>query len=268
MQRHAVDVADHDVKPRTRAFCRRFPNAVARNQQVSDKALVVLAYRSTIADDKSQFGLWTDALQKRRIVRGRGLGRDAIEKTISEAVRLAYLDRPHNATLTRRHGRFSRSVDRLRLPAVESDNDGRVVPRHWFDGTLSIREIAALIYISAGPKDGYGRAYAAEVSDRFGWPRSAAASVIGKLVKAGLVDQRRDRKADGTFGGISYGRTWISRECLAHGQEQPATEHQPGQGEPGYVPPGLDGPGSSGRLDSAARNRAAVEGARPARSGS
>jgi hypothetical protein len=186
------------------SFCHKFPSAVVRDARVSPACLALLAFRSTFADAKSSYGLWEDVLQANPIVSGRGFGINKRREAIAEAKRLGYLERRHNAKLPRTsNGAFRRAVDRLVLP---KEGDGREVWRTWFDGSLTVDEIAALMFVRAGTPRGL-RIYARELAARFGWSRPRASANLAALARRGLVLREQQRAKNGTMDGVTYRAT-------------------------------------------------------------
>ena len=187
------------AKPHDRAFG-ILPNSVARDVRLGPAALVLLAYRTTFATTTAAFGLNATALRRQRIVRGKGLGRDVIEAALRQAQQVGYLQRQQSP---RRSGRFGYAVDKLTLPSCSQvDQSGWIVRRAWFDGRLSLNALAAILYMRAG--SGKGPIYKREVAERFGWSQSTSGSVLAELIRAGLIERRRDRAADGTITGVRY----------------------------------------------------------------
>jgi hypothetical protein len=186
------------------AFYRRFPNTVARDANLSDAALVLLAYRATFT---GRFGLNVKAV--RGIARGKGLGRDVVERGIAEAKRSGYLKRRQAGRTP--DGRWGKAVDTLTLPPPgASGNAGRIVWRRWFDGSLSVKELAALIFLRAGTGKG-SAVFTRELAARFGWSRPTAAKIIMGLVKRGLLEKRSHRCADGTYRATTYSTSTVKR---------------------------------------------------------
>jgi hypothetical protein len=182
-------------------FYRRFPNAVVRDQRIAAETLIVLAFRSTFADARGAYGLNERRLG--RIVRGRGFGRNVIRRAIDQAKELGYLDRPDNAKAVRKpDGRFNFAVDHLTLPYC-ADDEGRVVMRDWFDGSLTLNEAAAFLYLRAGTGKG-PRVYANEVALRFGWSRPMAAAALAGLLCLNRITRHQARRAAGVFAGVTY----------------------------------------------------------------
>jgi DNA-binding MarR family transcriptional regulator len=187
-----------------RTYFPRFANVVVRDKRIAAATMVLLAYLSTIAGERGDFGLWSDALRK-PVVRGRGFGRDVIARALREAKRLGFLDRPSNTTLARAvGGKFQRSFVRLRLPESANHNDGLVLERPWFDGNLTLNELATLLFLQAGPKENHSGTYIGDLTYRFSWSRPTARAAVAGLVDRGLITKRHHRRAAGTFSGVTY----------------------------------------------------------------
>jgi hypothetical protein len=217
-----------------RAFCARFPNAVALDPRVTAPLLVTLAYRATWVGD----GVGLNERNLGTIVAGKGFGRNVRRRAIALGKALGYLDRPHNSKgrRVRKKGRphFPRAVDRLHLP----EGEGQVVRRSWFDGTATVDELATLFYVRAR-----GVARARQIEQRFGWRRPKAAKAIGSatstlagrkphgLLARGLLLKTRRRAADGTFQGVTYRTPVLTDDRLA-GQKNPTVKKR-GDGQRG-----------------------------------
>ncbi len=121
------------------------------------------------------------------IVRGGGLGRNVINALIAAM--------KANGHVTRwQPGR--RRLAREKLTPLSCSGGWLAVPRTWFDAKLSLKEMAAYIFLSAG--NGNGRCtYAHELAERFGWTRQTTAKVLEALISHGLLAKRR-RRARGT----------------------------------------------------------------------
>jgi hypothetical protein len=232
-----VPYTDEKVNSR---FCRRFPNAVVRDARLTPEALAMLAYRCTWVSDKAKFGLWEE--KTAGLVRGRGFGINVRRRAIADAKRLGYLYRPKNASLGRTEdGHFRRAVDKLTLPSCE-DNDGRVIKRSWFDGSLTLHELAAWLFIRAGTGKG-ARTHAREIAKRFGWSRRTTARALAGLLKRKLINEKKTRKADGTFNGLTYADV-----SLRATSEIKTTLKEPCNGEPCGGSPGDGEPCSKRRV--------------------
>lgn len=184
------------------AFC-RLPNSVVRDKRVSEQTLVLIAYRSTIADDEKAYGLNEKALVKAKIVRsGTGLGINAIRSAIAEAKLLGYIERGQEGRTGK--GRFRLAVDRLTLPTCgKTGRAGQIVRREWFDGQLSKKEMAAYLYLRAGAGRGPSM-YARELAERFGWSRPTAAQILTRLVDLNLIEKEVARDCAGRLKSTTY----------------------------------------------------------------
>jgi hypothetical protein len=181
-----LDAEPQPVESISRAFRKSFPNSVARDPRVPAPLLVLLAYRSTIADEKSGFGLNEKTLKKAKIVRpDTGLGKNALRRAIALGKSLGYLQRQQNGRTGR--GRFKFATDSLNLPLCGySGNAGRHVRQEWFNGRLSVKEMAAYLFFRAGTGKGQ-TTFAKELAERFDWSRPTAAKAIKALRAFGLL---------------------------------------------------------------------------------
>lgn len=211
------------------------PNSVARDSRLGSAALVLLAYRMTFADTTAVFGLNTTALRRQPIVRGKGLGRDVIEAALRQVRDAGYMKRRQRLG---RNGRFGFAIDTLTVPRCgQADQSGWIVRRTWFDGRLSLNALAAILYMRAGT--GKGPLYRREVAERFEWSSSTTNKALAELCRAGLIERRRDRAADGTITGVRY---WLMPWDSA--QQSPI----------GFQGDGLPGHGAAGHTHTKPRN--------------
>ena len=216
-----------------RSFCKRFPNSVASDPKLTASALVILAYRSTYT---GSYG--TNEKHLAGIARRSGWGRNVRRGGISLSKQLGYLSRPHNSKLPRvwENGRkkFATAKDALNLPSC-GDADGRMLRRTWFDGTATVNELAAVIFIRA-----HGTTYARELAERFDWSRPTAAKVINALLARGLL-VRDVRREHGKFRGTTYTVPKLSALRLDPAIEMAtvkvATVKTPGNGKRGNGKP-------------------------------
>jgi hypothetical protein len=222
------------------AFCRRFPNKVARDCRLSEAGLVLAAFRATFVGNYA-----LNVTTIRGITRDKGLGRDVIERGIAENKKAGYLERWQGKR--KADGTFPFATEKLRLP--ECGFAGCYVSRGWFNGSLSLKELAGLLYLRAGAGKGSAKVFARELGARFGWSRPTAAKVIKGLIKRQLLVPTTVRKADGTFASTTYVVPHLNREfptvkIPGHGTEaeavnEPATDEastvkNPGHGSPGH----------------------------------
>jgi hypothetical protein len=207
---------------RSRQFT-RFPNSVARDKRLGPSELVLLAFRSTWIGD---YALREDYLDKNPLVRtGSGLGKNAIRDALKTSRECGYLKRwqtPPDA-----QGHFSGAVERLTLPHPGvTGRASRMVLQKWFDSTLTLKQLAAFIYIRAGTGKGPS-VYKRELQDRFDWSAPTAGKVINVLVALGLLAKCVSRCPKGRMLGISY-------KALPTANHWPkATIKKPGIGLPG-----------------------------------
>jgi hypothetical protein len=227
------------------AFNREFPNTVARNLQLSAAGLVYIAYRSTFVGD---YVLDPETIAKRKPVR-KGLGKNAAKAALAEAKGIGYLKRwqPPGAP-----GSFSRVREQVCLPKA-AGKQVRYVSQAWFDGTIDVKEMAALLFLRAGTgksQDTYRR----ELEERFGWSPPTAARVINGLMERGLLGKVIKRRPDGTHISITYSVPQLAADRLAPSVRvnatvkksddgKTATIKKPGNGKPGNGKPGDAKPG-------------------------
>jgi len=188
----------HGTKtPKREPFC-RFPNAVMRDKRLGPAARMIAAYQGTFVGD---YTLDATTLRKNPIART-GLGRDVIERANGELCAAGYKKRWQPPSTGDRG--FGRCVEKLTLPACGATGEaGRIVYRKWFDGQLSVNEMAAYLYFRAGTGRG-PIVFASELAKTFGWSRPTAAAVITALIELGLVARREKRDANGRIEQIGY----------------------------------------------------------------
>ncbi len=224
-----TDNTHEKTPPAPKQFCRRFPNEVTRDPRISAPTLVIIAYRATFI---GSYGLNEKAL--RGIVQAKGFGRDVIERSIAEAIQVGYLTRRQCGR--KPDGTFGYALDELCLPpAGATGYAGRFVARAWFTGILSVKELAALLFLRAGIAGRGRQVFARELAKRFNWSRPIANRIIAALLNRGFLEKRVRRNPDGTFRWTKYE---VPR--LAQDLEMDANVNQPGHGAPGR--------GSSGHI--------------------
>src|SRR5262249_39642592 len=101
-------------------------------------------------------------------------------------------------------GRWGYAVDVLTLPDCgASGHASRHVRREWFDGTLSVQEMGALLFLRAGT--GKGRTtFKRELAGRFGWSPKKAGKVLRGLRERKLIEKEVSRSVDGRFRSTAY----------------------------------------------------------------
>ena len=127
----------------------RLPDAAIRDTRLDPAALVIAAWQATFAGD---YAARATTLRKHPSVRaakcGTGLGRDVIKRANRVLLAAGYKRRWQPPSKGR--GSFKLAVERLTLPPC--GKAGCIVQRAWFDGQLSLSEMAAdLISAPATP---------------------------------------------------------------------------------------------------------------------
>jgi hypothetical protein len=212
----------------------RLPNALVRDEAIDAPTLVMLAERSTRADDRSQWGMAASDL--RRICCGSGTGSGVGARSIRSAVEHGYLERhtrtrpytdheiarttPHKVGKFKRiggnasiDGKWQRAKDRLTDKATNcgaSGNAGRMIWREWFNGRLSVNELAVFLFLRAGCTK--GPAMEKDISARFGWSRPTTLKALRGLKSKGLVKAEQGRR-NGKMAKLTYEPADVDR-CL------------------------------------------------------
>ena len=221
---------------RLQPFNPHFPNSIARDPRLSATALVLAAYRSTFV---GRYKLIPDQLGG---LARRGLGKNAATAAISELRAAGVLKRRQPPGPP---GTFMEVEEELCLP----EDKGRFVSRSWFDGTLDVKEMAALIFLRAGTGKS-NATYRRELDDRFQWCRRTAARVITGLMQRGLLEKTVQNRADGTHESTTYVVPQLAADTLARsgvqnrGNANSSTAQKPGDAKPGDAKPGDAKPGN------------------------
>jgi hypothetical protein len=118
-------------------------NRSARDQRATPVMLVVIAYRCTRVGKCALL-----EADLRRLVQS-GLGKNAARRAIAGLKRLGWIKRWQEPGPLR--GIFGMIREELTLPSEDKE---RIVWRAWFDGTLRVEGLAALIYLRAGAGKG------------------------------------------------------------------------------------------------------------------
>jgi len=69
--------------------------------------------------------------------------------------------------------------------------------RNWFDGSFSVKELAAFLFLRAGvgrASGGYAEVFARELAQRFGWSRPTATKLVKALLSRGLLERSTSGK--------------------------------------------------------------------------
>ena len=160
----------------TRAFG-MLPNSIAVDPTIEHGALVMIAARLTYA------GSWVMTERATaRLVR-RGLARHVYQRSMRTLVNRGLIKRHREPN--GRQGRGEIVDDRVCLPAGETDHRRRV-ERAWFNGKLSLKAAAVLLFIRACAG---GEARPWHIAKRFGWSASTVKTVVDELYRARLVER-------------------------------------------------------------------------------
>jgi hypothetical protein len=183
---------------------RIFPNSLARDAEINCSLLVYLAYRATFV------GPYVSREGCLKYIVSRGFGKNAARVVISEANRRGLIERKQK----NHGGEFGPLHETLHLPPCgASGRAGRIVFRGWFDGTLTVNEMAGLLFLRAGTSK--GRASPRELAERFGWTEQKARKVIASLERRGLVDRIKTRRAaNGRYQATAYTVPRLSGSAL------------------------------------------------------
>jgi hypothetical protein len=213
--------------PAVKGAWKHFPHEVARDTEVTAALLVVLAYRATFA---GQYCLRPELLA--RLV-SKGLSRDVVRSALALGAERGYLKRHQGPGAA--PGKFGKVREVLDLPKCgESGRAGQMIKRSWFDGTLSVKDLAALLYLRAGTGKG-NRSYTRELQERFGWSRSTAEGVIRTLTRRGLIEKHVTRNAAGQFKATTYSASQIAADRLSPSTAQKTVHVAAGDAKTGHL---------------------------------
>ncbi|MFZ0853575.1 MAG: hypothetical protein WAO08_30815 [Hyphomicrobiaceae bacterium] len=181
------------------------PHEVARDKRVSPELLILIGFRLTFADQQTGYGLGDHICNRRdghgKPILSQGLSRDVFRRGLTLGDKLGLIKRWQPAG---KAGLFSFAQDQLDLPrSGASGFAGRRVYREWFDASLALKEMAALLFLRAGTGKGPGT-YCRELMERFDWSKPTALKVIMALNGRGLIEARRTRDQRGCFRSTSY----------------------------------------------------------------
>src|SRR6185369_7383909 len=118
----------------------KLPNDIAKNPDVRDLALVLLAFRTTFA------GKWILKWRKVQKACSKGLGERAFWAALAILIRLGLITRV-KIPIPGKQGRGKVIDDPLTLPTFGENY--RRVERAWFDGTMTMKALALLFFIRA-----------------------------------------------------------------------------------------------------------------------
>jgi hypothetical protein len=153
------------------------PNAVACDPEIDECALVMLGARVTSGGRWLMTRTWALGLVRR------GLAERPYWRGLSRLTGKGLVNRLKVANGRQGHGRVV--DDLVRLPADKGERY-RHVERRWFDGMLSVKAVAALIFMRAQAD---GEALPWQIRERFGWSFGTIKAVGEELQKAGLIER-------------------------------------------------------------------------------
>ena len=196
----AQAAAEHNQHPNSssRAWG-EIPEAFVRDPSVGEAELVLTAYRATFTKG---YVMRERVLRASALVRGVGLGKNAIRRTIAAM--------KARGTIRREVPRRGAEVEeRLALDALAT---GYLrVWRWWFSAVLTLKAMAAWLFLQAGTGKGpvvWGR----EIRARFGWDPKTCGKVVGELDTFGLLSANVDRNKGGAYRGVGYqAKVWEKR---------------------------------------------------------
>jgi hypothetical protein len=155
-----------------------FPNVVALSPAVDDIALVMAAYRATFA------GPFVLTVSDVSGIARRGSGERPYWRGLRVLQAEGLLER--RTAPSGRQGPAHVVDDVLTLPD-EVGRRYRRVERRWFDGTLSVKALALLLFVRAS---GDERASGWHVARRFDWSPPTVKTVADELIAAGHIERR------------------------------------------------------------------------------
>jgi hypothetical protein len=175
----------------------RVPEAFVRDADIDEATLVLTAYRSTFS--KSYVLREGELLTNPPVKPGSGLGQRAIRKTISRMRALGIIKRRQPKPTGRNSYQPVEETFMLEAPA----RGFLEVYRRWFDACLSLKAMAAWLYVMVGTGKG-PVVWAREIRDRFGWDPKTCGKVVGELDKAGRLSTSSARGDGGRYRGLGY----------------------------------------------------------------
>lgn len=192
----------------------KLPDRIARDRNLDAVALVLTAYRLTLID---WHGLHHRDVQK---IAARGLSKKPFQLALRTMRRLGLLERESYISRSDGRGRYF-ARDRLTELCEAGPKNCRRIERRWFDGNLTVKALALLIFARAlGRHD----VSPEQVRQRFGWSLQTVRRTACELVDAGFLIQ---------FGALQQPRYGL-----------PKSTHQPQIGVPRTDQNGTDGKGT------------------------
>jgi hypothetical protein len=155
----------------------KLPNAIACDPDIDECALVMVAARLTYGGRFVMQPGWAQKLVRR------GLGERPYWRGLGCLTERGLVERRKAANGRQGHGVVV--DDRVRLPEGDAEHY-RHVEQRWFDGTLSVKGLAALLFMRARA---CGEAKPWHISTRFDWSLGTVKAVANELCHAGLVER-------------------------------------------------------------------------------
>lgn len=200
----------------------RLPHAWVRNPSIAAETVILLAYRVTFT------GTWVSHATDLKTIVAAGFGRDVVERARANAQAVGYLKRSQPSLDP--SGRYQLAHEQVLLPDCNRSNS-QVIQRTWFEGTLTLKEMAILLMIRAGIDAGEGSSnhiQADQLARRFGWRETTVHASLKVLQALSLVRYRQDRDERGNYTGGRYVSLRMPFNAL-----RGAIPAQPGHGDPG-----------------------------------
>lgn len=205
----------------------RIPNVVVDNEQLTAKALALLAYHLT---KTRNFSLSEKAAQRglplSKGARGRKIGNHKLRQQRANLMDLGYLVRYQPKLES---GRYTKSVEQVLLPEAQYY---RRVEEGWQDGSLGDTEIAILIFIRASNR---GRTRK-QIQSRFDMSKHIAGKALRGLKEKGYICEERLKNEKGQLGEIYYhDKTTFSRNKRSTAEISTHGDSTHGQATDGVV---------------------------------
>jgi len=207
----------------------RLPHAWVRNTSVAAETLVLMAYRVTFA------GEWVSHAADLKTIVSAGLGRDVVERARANARSAGYLKRWQ--PLPDRSGRYQLACEQLLLPHCTRRNS-QIIQRTWFEGILTLKEMAILLMVRAGADAGEGKSgyiQADQIAKRFGWHDTGAHAGLQVLQDLHLVQCQQERDARGHYAARTYAPLRMPFDALRADASSKPGRGNPGRGSSGYL---------------------------------
>lgn len=162
----------------------RFPNGVAFSETLSLRGKVVYAFRATFAppfhlrERARKYGVMS--------ICSRGMGKNNAREAIADFRRYISENQPRNNRCE-----FQAHSDMI----VRPTRDFSIVQRKWFDGRLTLDQLAVLI-IAEALMSRFGHVYVREIAAHLPFPIRRIERNFGVLLRLGLVERAREQSDD------------------------------------------------------------------------